>query len=282
MDDCSSFKIDIGNNGATERGEKDDSFPAVTTRSAPLAAAEPTTPFSACDVRRQKPFELPKLRAQAAGSTARTVESFTTSASSIMERSSRTKPIFRKPEQTGPRQPGVRNSLASREKAAGTAAKRKKWQRGVAGAKRCTNNGSGSKSKRDCGPIKLPAGQQPYVSDPTQTSVLPPDISSLRWEYALDDQEKETERLLVYKANRRKRYLAAANMALDKYSATKRTTSSTVSSLTSLSLSSPAESPRTLTAPRAADGPGLLPRIPGVDRLYPARTANPKLLVGCS
>lgn len=33
---------------------------------------------------------------------------------------------------------------------------------------------------------------------------------SLRWELALDDEEKEQERIHIYKMNRRKRYLAAA------------------------------------------------------------------------
>lgn len=33
---------------------------------------------------------------------------------------------------------------------------------------------------------------------------------SLRWELAVDDDEKEQERILIYKMNRRKRYLAAA------------------------------------------------------------------------
>lgn len=33
---------------------------------------------------------------------------------------------------------------------------------------------------------------------------------SLRWEFALDDEEQENERIRVYKMNRRKRYLAAA------------------------------------------------------------------------
>ena len=42
-------------------------------------------------------------------------------------------------------------------------------------------------------------------------SSLPPTPSvSLRWEFTLDDQEKEKERIAVYKVNRRKRYLAAA------------------------------------------------------------------------
>lgn len=33
---------------------------------------------------------------------------------------------------------------------------------------------------------------------------------SLRWEFALDDEEQERERIKLYKINRRKRYLAAA------------------------------------------------------------------------
>lgn len=33
---------------------------------------------------------------------------------------------------------------------------------------------------------------------------------SLRWEFALDDEEQERERIKIYKINRRKRYLAAA------------------------------------------------------------------------
>ena len=33
---------------------------------------------------------------------------------------------------------------------------------------------------------------------------------SLRWEHALDDEDKEEERIHIYKMNRRKRYLAAA------------------------------------------------------------------------
>ena len=35
-------------------------------------------------------------------------------------------------------------------------------------------------------------------------------LESLRWENALEDEEKEEERLHIYKMNRRKRYLAAA------------------------------------------------------------------------
>lgn len=33
---------------------------------------------------------------------------------------------------------------------------------------------------------------------------------SLRWEFSLEDEEQEMERLRIYKINRRKRYLAAA------------------------------------------------------------------------
>ena len=42
---------------------------------------------------------------------------------------------------------------------------------------------------------------------------MPPIIrqESLRWEYKLEDEDAEEERIRVYKLNRRKRYLAAAN-----------------------------------------------------------------------
>ena len=258
---------------ATEQGP----FTAATGHGQ-LTAAPLTKHFSASDVRRQKPFELPRLGPK---HTARTADSFTTSASCVMERTSRNKPItsVRKlPDQrTEQKQP--RTALTSRKKLSVTSVKRRDWQRGVTGAKRYTNNG---KAKRDNGPVKLPAGQQPYLSDPTLPGVLPPDVSSLRWEGALDDPQDEADRLAVYKTNRRKRYLAAANIALDKYSATKRAASPVASSTSTSSPSDSVEAPRTLKAPRPADTPGLLPRIPGVDRLYPARIATPKLLVGCS
>lgn len=39
-------------------------------------------------------------------------------------------------------------------------------------------------------------------------------LESLRWEGVLDDPQAEAERLEVYKANRRKRYLAARQLQL--------------------------------------------------------------------
>ena len=260
-------------------------MPAVSTAETETVAAaseqgeqQQTPSFGPTETRRQKPLQLPKLRNL---QTTRSVQSFTTSMSSFMARSGRNKPIvsIKKPidlrsvqQDTKLPQSGMRNALTSREKTAAAAVKRRKFQRGVAGGKRYSNNGFGGKSKRDSYPVKLQACQQPYLSDPTHAGVLPPDTSSLRWEYAMEDPVKETERLCEYKANRRKRYMAAAKMASGSSKMVERTASRAESVMAS----------RTISMPCVGDGPGLLPRIPGVERIFPARMTNPKLLVGCS
>ena len=65
-------------------------------------------------------------------------------------------------------------------------------------------------------------GSQTSKSEPSKSSSLAKNnaalanaaklksLESLRWENQLDDEEKEEERLHIYKMNRRKRYLAAA------------------------------------------------------------------------
>lgn len=45
-------------------------------------------------------------------------------------------------------------------------------------------------------------------------------LESLRWDGILDDPQAEAERLEVYKANRRKRYLAAQQLQLGKTAVT--------------------------------------------------------------
>ena len=260
-------------------------IPAVSTVEAePVAAAtedvgqQRTASFGSTETRRQNPLQLPKLRNL---QTTRSVQSFTSSMSSLMARRGRNKPLLsiKKPldnrsvqQDTKLPQAGMRNTLTSREKTVAAAVKRRKCQRGVAGGKRYSNNGVSGKAKRDSYPVKLPACQQPYLSDPTQAAVLPPDTSSLRWDYALDDPDSETERLRDYKANRRRRYMVAAKMAFSTSKLAERTASRTESIKAS----------RTMAIPCAGDGPGLLPRIPGVERIFPARMTNPKLLVGCS
>ena len=259
--------------------------PAVSTTQIEIVVAatkeveqQRTALFGSTEIRRQKPIQLPKLRNL---QTTRSVQSFTSSMSSLMVRSGRNKPLLsiKKPldnrsvqQDTKLPQAGMRNTLTSREKTVAAAVKSRKCQRGVAGGKRYSNNGVSGKAKRDSYPVKLPACQQPYLSDPTQAAVLPPDTSSLRWDYALDDPDSETERLREYKANRRRRYMVAAKMALSTSKLAERTASRTESIKAS----------RTMAIPCAGDGPGLLPRIPGVERIFPARMTNPKLLVGCS
>ncbi|KAG5284791.1 hypothetical protein AALO_G00030540 [Alosa alosa] len=51
-------------------------------------------------------------------------------------------------------------------------------------------------------------------AEKTKAEVSTESLESLRWEGVLDDPQAEAERLEVYKANRRKRYLAARKLHL--------------------------------------------------------------------
>lgn len=79
------------------------------------------------------------------------------------------------------------------------------------------NKGKGSSKSAANGAVSLKK-EKAVKSEPAKTSITKAaeeaarirSEESLRWEFALADDDKEQERLRVYKMNRRKRYLAAA------------------------------------------------------------------------
>ena len=72
------------------------------------------------------------------------------------------------------------------------------------GSSKTSSNGASKREKTKAEPLKS------CINKAAEAAAKLKSEESLRWEFALEDEEQERERIHIYKINRRKRYLAAA------------------------------------------------------------------------